>query len=95
MSSTTLRTVRHELPMIAWAARQPDRRQHLRLAGRVLAAKVREGIVMDVAWALPRRVAYWTFIRVMAAATTHPDGRAQTPDEVTYSQAAQRWMPTP
>jgi hypothetical protein len=91
MRSTTLMHLRIELPMIVWSARQANRRQHLPVSIRVLAAKVREGIVMDVAWALPRPVAYWAFIRVMAAATQHPDGRHQHPDEVTYSQASTRW----
>jgi hypothetical protein len=77
--------------MVVWALRRPDRGPQLRLIGRVLAEKLPESAAADAAWALPRSVAYWAFIRVMAAASQHPDGRHQHPDEITYSQAAKRW----
>jgi hypothetical protein len=44
-----------------------------------------EKLAIAVAWALPRRVAYWAFIRV---ATFNEAGN---PGETTASTAAKRW----
>ncbi len=43
-----------------------------------------------IAWKLPRRVVYFAYIRLHAAATT---GRFsnRTPDEVTWSEAVKAW----
>ncbi len=45
-----------------------------------------------VAWALPRRVAYWCAVRVAAHATTGEHGHEPVP-EVTAMEALQRWTP--
>ena len=45
---------------------------------------VHDGFPMWVAWALPRRIALWTFIRVMAAT-------GDNPDNITYKSAYDAW----
>ena len=44
-----------------------------------------EKILMSIAWALPRQLAYWTFIRV---ATYRHGG---PPDAITVLKAMQAW----
>lgn len=44
-----------------------------------------EKIPMTIAWALPRRIALWTFIRVMSAT-------GQSPDDITYESAYKAWQ---
>lgn len=44
-----------------------------------------EGFPMWVAWALPRRIALWTFVRVMGAS-------GQAPDQITYESAYKAWQ---
>lgn len=53
-------------------------------------AKRRERIVMWIAWRLPRYLAYWVAIRVMAHATTGPYGN-QEPGRVSIMDALKRW----
>lgn len=43
-----------------------------------------QGFPMFVAWSLPRRIALWAFIRVMAAT-------GQAPDDITYESAYKAW----
>lgn len=52
--------------------------------------KVRERVVMRLAWALPSQVAYWAAIRVMAHATTGRYGNQIVP-ELTAMDALERW----
>lgn len=94
MRSSTLAYLRNELPMVAWAVRQHDRREQLRLEARILRSKVAEGLAMDVAWLLPRKVAYWATIRVGAEATTGRYG-STCPSELLYMDALKRFEPTP
>ena len=49
-----------------------------------------EKAVMWVAWVLPRRVALWAYIRVMAHATQGPYGGDHVED-ITYRKAYDRW----
>lgn len=44
----------------------------------------REGFPMWVAWALPRRIALWAFIRVISAS-------GDSPSEITYDSAYKAW----
>lgn len=48
-------------------------------------------LAFAVAFALPRRVAMWSYVRVHAHATTGPWGNDH-PDAVTYGQAMDRWQ---
>lgn len=43
-----------------------------------------EGFPMWLAWALPRKIALWCFIRVMAAT-------GDSPDQITYESAYKAW----
>lgn len=43
-----------------------------------------------LAWRLPRRLAYWAFIRVHSHATCTVY-RDKSPDEITWVQAAAAW----
>jgi hypothetical protein len=47
--------------------------------------RLKEKLAIAVAWALPRRIAYWAFIRV----TTH--GERGNPGETKAIDAAKRW----
>ena len=46
--------------------------------------------VIQIAWALPRRLAYWAAIRVMAHATTGKYGTS-VPDQTSIMDALKRW----
>jgi len=52
--------------------------------------KVPQRVAMKVAWALPKQVAYWAAIRVMAHATTGSYSNQVVPD-LTALQALDRW----
>jgi hypothetical protein len=52
--------------------------------------RFKEKIAIAVAWALPRRVAYWAMIRVAAHATTGQFGNT-SPSELDYEIMAKRW----
>jgi hypothetical protein len=52
--------------------------------------KYRERAEMRFAWALPRRLAYWAAIRVIANATTGQYGSTVVP-ELTAMDALKRW----
>lgn len=52
--------------------------------------RLHEKIVMAIAWALPRRIAYWCAIRVMAHATTGQWGHLETP-ALLATDALKRW----
>ena len=43
-----------------------------------------EGFPMWVAWALPRRIALWAFVRVSAAT-------GDSPDQITYAKCYAAW----
>ena len=49
-----------------------------------------EKLTMKLAYALPRRLAYWAYVRVHSEATvtTHQD---KTPDQVTVFDAMKSW----
>lgn len=82
----TLRTVRWEGQFIL-ADLMHGR---LRMAQHDLAYlchRLTEAMARDIAWALPRQVALWAFIRVVAAAGDN-DG---DPANITYKQAADAW----
>lgn len=49
-----------------------------------------EKLLIWVAWHLPRRLAYWTAIRVNSSATTTAF-RDRTPDEVSVMDALRVW----
>lgn len=53
-------------------------------------AKFFERVLLKVVWALPRKVAYWAAIRVMAHATTGRYGNQVVPD-LTAMDALKRW----
>lgn len=78
--------------VLAWEARWAvrDLLQGHTLGLRYAREKVAEAIAQDVAWALPRSVALWAFVRVSAAATTGPWSGTH-PDSVTYKMAHDRW----
>jgi hypothetical protein len=80
----TVRTLRREVPFLAGAARAGDL-EGVRYEARILRTKVVESLARDIAWALPRRVALWAFIRVCAAPGVHPD-------EITYESAYENWV---
>ena len=44
-----------------------------------------------LAWKLPRRLAYWTAIRVNAAATQAPQFSDKTPEQVSVMDALRVW----
>jgi hypothetical protein len=62
----------------------------LRFEAEFLKGRLPDKMAMWVAWALPKRVVMWSYIRVVAHATTGPHGMTH-PDEVTYSMALKRW----
>lgn len=47
-------------------------------------------IMMKLAWLLPRKLAYWSAIRVGAHATTEQYSTTIVP-ELTFADALQRW----
>lgn len=49
-----------------------------------------DGVAMFVAWRVPRRLAMWCFIRVLAHATTGEYGATVVP-ELSAMDALQRW----
>lgn len=51
---------------------------------------MREKIARKIAWLLPRRVAYWCAVRVMAHATTG-EYSGQVVPELTAADALKRW----
>lgn len=50
----------------------------------------KEWLAIKIAWALPREVAKWAMIRVVAHATTGPWGN-ESPDSVGYKEMHDRW----
>jgi hypothetical protein len=54
------------------------------------AEKARERIITGIAWALPRELVMWCFVRVAAHATMGEYGN-NTPDNVSIMDALQRW----
>ena len=48
-----------------------------------------EGIPQFIAYRVPRKVAYWAFIRVFSSAWA--DAENKTPDELTYDEVAKAW----
>jgi len=66
----------------------------LKLELALLRAQIPDKAAMYVAWALPRRVALWAFIRVMAHASQGPYGHENVND-ITYRQAYDRWEKGP
>lgn len=50
-----------------------------------------ERLVRAIAWRLPRSVAYWASVRVMAHSTAVGEGRHQTPGQITIPDVLQRW----
>jgi hypothetical protein len=55
--------------------------------------KVPQRLAMKAAWALPRSVAYWAAIRLMAHATVGPYSDQVVPD-LTVEDALKRWEKT-
>jgi hypothetical protein len=49
-----------------------------------------EWLAIRIAWALPRRVALWAMIRVVAHATTGKWGH-EHPDSIGYKEMHDRW----
>lgn len=66
----------------------------LKLELDLLRAQLPDKAAMYVAWALPRRVALWAYIRVMAHATQGPHGSDHVED-ITYRMAYDRWEAGP
>lgn len=56
----------------------------------LLTDRGREALAMHLAWALPKDVAYWAAIRVMAHATTGQYGHQIVP-ELKATDALKRW----
>jgi hypothetical protein len=54
--------------------------------------KRQERLIRKIVWWLPRRIAYWAAIRVMAAATTGEYSNQVVP-ELTAMDALKRWDP--
>lgn len=54
---------------------------------------MRERAARFIAWLLPRRVAYWAFLRVAAHATVGPYSTQVVPD-LTCIDALRRWEVT-
>lgn len=52
--------------------------------------KLRERALIKIAWALPKSVAYWAYIRVGAYATTGEYGNTNT-SELLMIDALKRW----
>lgn len=50
----------------------------------------RDAMFRDVAWLLPRRLVYWSAIRLMAHATTGPHEKQVVPDLLAVD-ALKRW----
>lgn len=57
---------------------------------RHLAREAHERALMAIAWRLPRSIAYWAAIRVMAHATTGKHGNTLVP-ELRATEAIERW----
>jgi hypothetical protein len=53
-------------------------------------AKAKERFLMTIAWALPRELAKWCAVRVMAHATTGKYGSEETPGLLAID-ALKRW----
>lgn len=51
---------------------------------------IKERIAMALAWRVPRRLAYWCFIRVAAHGTTGPWSHQVVPDLKVFD-ALERW----
>ena len=56
--------------------------------------RLREAVFTEIAWALPRNVAYWAAIRVLAEATTGPWSNTVVP-ELRATEALERWRTSP
>lgn len=52
--------------------------------------RLRERLYISIAWALPRELVWWCYIRVMSHATTGKFSRTH-PAGVTFDVAAKRW----
>lgn len=52
--------------------------------------KLKERIITAVVWALPKKIIYWSAIRLMAHATTGEHGNTVVP-ELTGLTALKRW----
>jgi len=80
---------------VRFARRVKDKASfHLFMANTFLRHTLPDKIAMQVAWWLPREVALWAYIRVMAHATQGPYGN-QHVDDVRYSDAYKRWEKGP
>ncbi len=62
----------------------------MKLRVRMFIAKYKETLLIKLAWLLPRGVAYWAAIRVMAHATQGKYGNQVVPD-LTAMDALKRW----
>lgn len=62
----------------------------LKLDLRYRMARISEGVVMAVVWALPRRIIYWAVVRALAHATTGKWGNEE-PGRVTGFDMMERW----
>jgi hypothetical protein len=54
------------------------------------AGGLRQRIVVNIAWHLPREIAYWCFVRVASHATAGKYGDTY-PDQLTVMDAMKRW----
>ena len=54
-----------------------------------------ERLTMWLAWKLPRRLVYWTFIRMAVDGTTVPPGDKSNPAERTVIEAMEWWDKRP
>lgn len=52
--------------------------------------RMKEKLAIAIAWALPRRVAYWSMIRVASHASTGQFGDTN-PTALDYETIAKRW----
>ena len=52
---------------------------------------VEEAFPINLAFKLPKRVAYWAAVRVAAYATTTEEYRSVTPDDVTIPMMLEAW----
>jgi hypothetical protein len=80
------------LPFFEGAAVRAKRR--VMGAASFLRYRMPDQLAMKAAWMLPRSVALWAYIRVMAHATQGPYGD-QHVDDVRYSDAYKRWEDGP
>lgn len=53
--------------------------------------KLKEKILIKIAWLVPPRLALWVFIRVYSFASSGKYGN-ETVDSITYQKAYDRWV---